>query len=172
MTVEALLAKATDGFNAGRAFGPVIERDDCLIIPVAFVAGGGGGGDALGEHRGYCGCDRRRVRWRHMADRCLRRQGRAGAVDARSRRHLDRAGRTARREDGPADSRSPSPARAPSSTDGSSRDEDDAANGLAALQVGVGRGRLGERIRAVDDDLQASDLDLGHEVLDHPAHSS
>ncbi len=46
MTVEELLAKATDGLNAGRAFGPVIERGDCVIIPVAFVAGGGGGGDA------------------------------------------------------------------------------------------------------------------------------
>lgn len=46
MTVDELLAKATEGLNAGRAFGPIIERDDCLIIPVAFVAGGGGGGDA------------------------------------------------------------------------------------------------------------------------------
>jgi uncharacterized spore protein YtfJ len=49
MTVEELLAKATDGFNAGRAFGPIVERDDCLIIPVAFVAGGGGGGDESTE---------------------------------------------------------------------------------------------------------------------------
>ena len=55
MTVEALLAKASEGFNAGRAFGPIIERDDCLIIPVAFVAGGGGGGDALESTEGTAG---------------------------------------------------------------------------------------------------------------------
>ena len=47
MTIEALLAKASEALDAGRAFGPVIERDGCAIIPVAFVAGGGGGGDAL-----------------------------------------------------------------------------------------------------------------------------
>jgi hypothetical protein len=46
MTVESVLAKATEGMTAGRAFGPVIERDDCLLVPVAFVVGGGGGGDA------------------------------------------------------------------------------------------------------------------------------
>jgi len=55
MTVEALLAKASESFNAGRAFGPIIERDDCLIIPVAFVAGGGGGGDALESTEGTAG---------------------------------------------------------------------------------------------------------------------
>ena len=55
MTVEALLAKASEGFNAGRAFGPIIERDDCLIIPVAWVAGGGGGGDALESTGGTAG---------------------------------------------------------------------------------------------------------------------
>jgi uncharacterized spore protein YtfJ len=55
MTVEALLAKASEGFNAGRAFGPIIERDDCLIIPVAFVMGGGGGGDALESTEGTAG---------------------------------------------------------------------------------------------------------------------
>jgi hypothetical protein len=46
MSVESLLAKANDGMTAGRAFGPVMEADGCLIIPVAFTAGGGGGGDA------------------------------------------------------------------------------------------------------------------------------
>jgi uncharacterized spore protein YtfJ len=46
MTIESLLAKATDGLNAGRAFGPVIERGGCTLVPVAFVLGGGGGGDA------------------------------------------------------------------------------------------------------------------------------
>src|SRR4051812_12357973 len=46
MSVESLLAKANEGIDAGRAFGPAIEADGCLIIPVAFTAGGGGGGDA------------------------------------------------------------------------------------------------------------------------------
>ena len=49
MSVETLLAKANEGVNAGRAFGPVMEADGCLIIPVAFTAGGGGGGDAPNE---------------------------------------------------------------------------------------------------------------------------
>jgi len=55
MTIDDLLAKATSGLNAGRAFGPVIERDDCVVIPVAFVAGGGGGGDALEGPEGTAG---------------------------------------------------------------------------------------------------------------------
>ena len=55
MTIDELLAKATEGLNAGRAFGPVIERDDCVVIPVAFVAGGGGGGDALEAPEGTAG---------------------------------------------------------------------------------------------------------------------
>src|SRR5262245_47096165 len=46
MSVESLLAKANEGFHAGRAFGPVMEAEGCLIIPVAFRAGGGGGGGA------------------------------------------------------------------------------------------------------------------------------
>jgi uncharacterized spore protein YtfJ len=55
MTIDELLAKATAGLNAGRAFGPVIERDGCVVIPVAFVAGGGGGGDALERPEGTAG---------------------------------------------------------------------------------------------------------------------
>jgi uncharacterized spore protein YtfJ len=55
MTIDELLAKATAGLNAGRAFGPVIERDGCVVIPVAFVAGGGGGGDALEGPEGTAG---------------------------------------------------------------------------------------------------------------------
>ena len=47
MTVESLLAKANEGFHAGRSFGPVMEGDGCLVIPVAFTAGGGGGGEGL-----------------------------------------------------------------------------------------------------------------------------
>ncbi|HEY2812811.1 MAG TPA: spore germination protein GerW family protein, partial [Acidimicrobiales bacterium] len=44
MDLHALLSKATDTMNVGRAFGSAYERGDKLIIPVAFVAGGGGGG--------------------------------------------------------------------------------------------------------------------------------
>lgn len=49
MTVEALLRRANEGLSAGRAFGPAIEADGCLIVPVAVAVGGGGGGDAPGE---------------------------------------------------------------------------------------------------------------------------
>ena len=47
MDVDALLSKATEHVSAGRAFGPVIERGDCIVIPAAYVlsAGGGGGGE-------------------------------------------------------------------------------------------------------------------------------
>jgi len=49
MSVESLLAKASEGMHAGRSFGPVIEGDGCLIVPVAFTAGGGGGGEGTNE---------------------------------------------------------------------------------------------------------------------------
>lgn len=49
MSVESLLAKASEGIHAGRAFGPPVEADGCTVIPVAFAAGGGGGGDAPAE---------------------------------------------------------------------------------------------------------------------------
>lgn len=47
MDIDALLAKAMEHVSAGRSYGPVIERDDCTVIPAAYVvsAGGGGGGD-------------------------------------------------------------------------------------------------------------------------------
>ncbi len=49
MNFLELLDRVRNGVSAGRAFGPVIERDDCAIIPVAFVAGGGGGGSGPDE---------------------------------------------------------------------------------------------------------------------------
>jgi uncharacterized spore protein YtfJ len=49
VTVESLLARASEGIQAGRSFGPVIECGDCVVIPVAFTAGGGGGGDGPAE---------------------------------------------------------------------------------------------------------------------------
>ncbi len=44
MDVERLLSRAAEDLSVRRAFGPAIERDGALIIPVAWVAGGGGGG--------------------------------------------------------------------------------------------------------------------------------
>jgi uncharacterized spore protein YtfJ len=50
MSVESLLAKASEGIHATRSFGPVIEGDGCLLVPVAITGGGGGGGDGASEH--------------------------------------------------------------------------------------------------------------------------
>lgn len=44
MDVQRLLAQVTDTANVKRVFGDPIERDGCLVIPVAKVGGGGGGG--------------------------------------------------------------------------------------------------------------------------------
>jgi uncharacterized spore protein YtfJ len=43
MDVENLLARASDNLSVRRAFGAAYEKDGTLIIPVALVAGGGGG---------------------------------------------------------------------------------------------------------------------------------
>src|SRR3954447_24814893 len=48
MDVQRLLDSTTDAFTVGRAFGPAYERGDSLIIPVAWVVGGTGGGGASG----------------------------------------------------------------------------------------------------------------------------
>ena len=54
MDIEAVLAKATEHVSAGRSFGPIIERDDCTVIPASYVisAGGGGGGEGPDQHGG------------------------------------------------------------------------------------------------------------------------
>ena len=44
MDFEALLSKVTESIGTSKAFGPVIERDDVMIIPVSIVVGGGGAG--------------------------------------------------------------------------------------------------------------------------------
>ncbi len=44
MDVGKLLMKASDDLSVRRAFGTAYEKDDMLIIPVALVAGGAGGG--------------------------------------------------------------------------------------------------------------------------------
>jgi uncharacterized spore protein YtfJ len=43
MDVENILAKASEPLSVRRAFGSAYEKDGMLIIPVALVAGGGGG---------------------------------------------------------------------------------------------------------------------------------
>ena len=52
MDLQKLLSTTADAFTVGRAFGPPYERDDCVIIPVAWVAGGTGAGGAEGVERG------------------------------------------------------------------------------------------------------------------------
>jgi uncharacterized spore protein YtfJ len=44
MDVQTLMEKATSALSVSRVFGPAYERDGTLVIPVAFIAGGGGGG--------------------------------------------------------------------------------------------------------------------------------
>ena len=44
MDIDALLAEAKDTITIKRVFGEPIERGGALIIPVAMVAGGAGGG--------------------------------------------------------------------------------------------------------------------------------
>ncbi len=51
MDVGNLLMKVSDNLSVRRAFGAAYEKDDMLIIPVAMVAGAGGGGTAHPRHR-------------------------------------------------------------------------------------------------------------------------
>lgn len=48
MDLQKLLTTTKDAFHVGRAFGPPYERDNCVIIPVAWVASGTGAGGAEG----------------------------------------------------------------------------------------------------------------------------
>ena len=43
--VQELLGKVAQHLSVSRAFGTAYEKDGSLVIPVAFVAGGGGGGE-------------------------------------------------------------------------------------------------------------------------------
>jgi len=53
MDAESLMGRVAQNLSVGRAFGTPYERDGALIIPVAFVAGGGGGGEAgVGDDAG------------------------------------------------------------------------------------------------------------------------
>ena len=44
LDVKAVFDRVGQNLNVVRAFGTPVERDDTLVIPVAFVAGGGGTG--------------------------------------------------------------------------------------------------------------------------------
>lgn len=52
MDVQGLLSKVTDNLTVGRVFGEPIPHGDILVVPVARIrggAGGGGGTDANAE---------------------------------------------------------------------------------------------------------------------------
>jgi uncharacterized spore protein YtfJ len=50
MDVGKLLMKVSDDLSVHRAFGTAYEKDGMLIIPVALVTGGGGGGVGRPRH--------------------------------------------------------------------------------------------------------------------------
>jgi len=45
VNVQELLGKAAQQLSVSRAFGTAYEKDGTLVIPVALVAGGAGGGE-------------------------------------------------------------------------------------------------------------------------------
>ncbi len=45
MDVPALLERIGENLSVSRAFGPAVEHDGTLVIPVALIVGGGGGGN-------------------------------------------------------------------------------------------------------------------------------
>ena len=55
MDLQELMSKATDTLSVRRAFGPSYEKDGCLVIPVAWVAGGAGGGSGTDSEHGGSG---------------------------------------------------------------------------------------------------------------------
>jgi uncharacterized spore protein YtfJ len=44
--VAALLGRIGDSISGHKSFGPAFEKDGILVIPVAYVFGGGGGGES------------------------------------------------------------------------------------------------------------------------------
>jgi uncharacterized spore protein YtfJ len=48
MDVQQLLSKVTDNVTVGRVFGEPIQHDGILIVPVARIRGGAGGGSGRG----------------------------------------------------------------------------------------------------------------------------
>lgn len=48
MDVQQLLSKITDNLTVGRVFGEPIRHGDILLVPVARIRGGAGGGSGTG----------------------------------------------------------------------------------------------------------------------------
>jgi uncharacterized spore protein YtfJ len=45
LDVAALMARLGESVTGHRSFGPAFEKDGVLVVPVAYVFGGGGGGE-------------------------------------------------------------------------------------------------------------------------------
>jgi uncharacterized spore protein YtfJ len=52
MNYEQLMQKMGEAVTAGRSFGPAVESSGCTLLPVAWVFGGGGGGQSATEDVG------------------------------------------------------------------------------------------------------------------------
>jgi uncharacterized spore protein YtfJ len=52
MEVEQVLQRSGEMISASRVFGPPVERDGVTLVPVAWVLGGGGGGQGGPETPG------------------------------------------------------------------------------------------------------------------------
>jgi uncharacterized spore protein YtfJ len=59
MTATEVLRRIDESISGGRSFGPAFERDGCLVIPVAYVFGGGGGGTDESEPGAQAAGDQR-----------------------------------------------------------------------------------------------------------------
>ena len=77
MTTEQVIERTSDAMAVRRVFGEPIERDGIVVIPAAFVMGGGGVGETPSEQKGegagfglsarpvgVFAIERGRVRWR------------------------------------------------------------------------------------------------------------
>jgi len=45
MEIKDLMSKAAENLSVGRSFGAAYEKNGLLVVPVALVCGGGGGGE-------------------------------------------------------------------------------------------------------------------------------
>jgi uncharacterized spore protein YtfJ len=48
MDIQELLSKVTDNLTVGRVFGEPVQHGDILVVPVARIRGGAGGGNGTG----------------------------------------------------------------------------------------------------------------------------
>jgi uncharacterized spore protein YtfJ len=52
MDVKELLSQVTDNLTVGRVFGEPIRQGDVVIVPVARIRGGAGGGGGIDAEKG------------------------------------------------------------------------------------------------------------------------